>query len=323
VHFNVRRKRTWFGGRHILKAVDGITFSVSPGETLGVVGESGCGKSTLARAILGFVPIAAGRIALLGHELTAVDPKTLRRLRREMQIVFQDPLASLDPRMTAGQIVGEPLRTFEPSLSRRAIERRAEAMLGRVGIPPDQINRYPHELSGGQCQRIGIARALILAPRLIVCDEPVSALDVSIRGQIVNLLMDIQRDMGLALIFIAHDLRVVRHISQRIMVMYLGRLAELAGRDALYSRPRHPYTQALLAAAPNSGSAATRIRHAILFEAEPPSPLAPPSGCAFRTRCPYAVARCAREVPLPRPVGENLVACHRAEEIAASSTPAR
>jgi oligopeptide/dipeptide ABC transporter ATP-binding protein len=295
-----------------LKAVDGVNLELRPGETLGVVGESGCGKSTLARAVLRLVPPTTGRVTLLGEDITTKDKKAMRVHRRDMQVIFQDPLASLNPRMSVGDIVAEPLWTHFPSMPRREVRRKVEAMLGRVGLGPEHLNRYPHEFSGGQCQRIGIARALVLEPRLVICDEPVSALDVSIQAQIVNLLMDLQAEMGLSLIFIAHDLAVVRHISHRIMVMYLGRIAEVADRVTLYERPLHPYTQALIRAVPIPDPAKERNKAFAPLHGDLPSPLNPPSGCAFRTRCPIAVDRCAAVTPLLRPVGEHLVACHRA-----------
>lgn len=291
----------------MLKAVDGISFDLSPGETLGIVGESGCGKSTLARAILGLVPLADGTVALDGRGLDTGDEN--RWWRRDIQVIFQDPLASLNPRMTVGEIVAEPLETLIPDLPRREMQSRVVSMLERVGLSAGQANRYPHEFSGGQCQRIGIARALVSEPRVVLCDEPVSALDVSIQAQIINLLSDLQEEMGLALLFIAHDLAVVRHISHRVMVMYLGRAAESADAETLYSVPLHPYTRALMAAVPvpEPGHRAADVQ---VVRGDVPSPLAPPSGCAFRTRCPMAVARCAEETPRLRKVGETAVACH-------------
>jgi oligopeptide transport system ATP-binding protein len=291
----------------MLKAVDGISFDLSPGETLGVVGESGCGKSTLARAILGLVPLARGSVSLDGRRLDSEDEN--RWWRRDIQVIFQDPLASLNPRMTVGEIVAEPLETLMPELSRQEMKDRVVSMLERVGLSAGQSNRYPHEFSGGQCQRIGIARALVSEPRVVLCDEPVSALDVSIQAQIINLLTDLQKEMDLALLFIAHDLAVVRHISHRVMVMYLGRVAESADAETLYSEPLHPYTRALMAAVPvpEPGRRADDVQ---VVRGDVPSPLAPPSGCAFRTRCPMAVARCADETPRLRQVGGAAVACH-------------
>jgi len=295
-----------------LKAVDGVAFSLLPGETLGVVGESGCGKSTLARAVLRLVPATTGRIALLGRDITTEDKRAMRVHRRHMQVIFQDPLASLNPRMTVGDIVAEPLWTHHPRMAREEVRQRVTRMLTRVGLGPELFNRYPHEFSGGQCQRIGIARALVLEPELIVCDEPVSALDVSIQAQIVNLLMDVQAEMNLALVFIAHDLAVVRHISHRILVMYLGRVVEVADRVSLYQRPLHPYTQALIRSVPIPDPDLERNRPHAPLPGDLPSPVDPPSGCAFRTRCPRAVPRCAAEVPVLRRLGDSLVACHEA-----------
>ncbi len=299
-----------------LKAVDGVSFALAPGETLGIVGESGCGKSTLGRAILRLIEPTAGRVVWLGEDLAALGPQALRRHRRALQIVFQDPLAALDPRMTIGDIIAEPLSTHEPGLGRAAIRARVQDMLARTGLSPQMLNRYPHEFSGGQCQRIGVARAMILKPRLIVCDEPVSALDVSIQAQIINLLMRLQREFGLALLFISHDLAVVRHISHRILVLYLGRMMELAGRDALYAGPRHPYTKALISAVPIPDPKIERQKQRLVLAGDLPSPLAPPSGCVFRTRCPLAIRRCAEEVPAIEELAPgHQVACHRWRDV--------
>jgi peptide/nickel transport system ATP-binding protein len=311
VHFRLAPE-TMFAKARVLKAVNGLELALRPGETLGVVGESGCGKSTLARAVLQLVPATTGRVTLLGEDITGKDKKSMRIHRRDMQVVFQDPLASLNPRMTVGNIVAEPLWTHFPSMPRREVRQKVEAMLGRVGLGPEHVNRYPHEFSGGQCQRIGIARALVLEPRLVICDEPVSALDVSIQAQIVNLLMDLQAEMNLALVFIAHDLAVVRHISHRIMVMYLGRVVEVADRVTLYERPMHPYTQALIRAVPIPDPELERNKPHAPLQGDLPSPVDPPSGCAFRTRCPIAIDRCATETPELRQVGAHWVACHRA-----------
>jgi len=299
-----------------LKAVDGVSFALAQGETLGVVGESGCGKSTLGRAILRLIEPTAGRVVWLGEDLAALAPEALRRRRRAMQIVFQDPLASLNPRMTVGDIVAEPLITHEPGLSRAEVRARVADMMAKTGLSPQMINRYPHEFSGGQCQRIGVARAMILDPRLIVCDEPVSALDVSIQAQIINLLMRLQREFGLSLLFISHDLSVVRHISHRILVLYLGRMMEVASRDALYSNPRHPYTRALISAVPIPDPRLERQKPRLVLKGDLPSPLDPPSGCVFRTRCPLAIQRCADEVPAIEHIAPgHRVACHRWREV--------
>ncbi|GIK98746.1 MAG: ABC transporter ATP-binding protein [Alphaproteobacteria bacterium] len=298
-----------------LKAVDGVSFELRPGETLGLVGESGCGKSTLGRAVLRLLPMTKGRVVWLGRNLRELSTEEMRRQRREMQVIFQDPLASLNPRMTVGEIIAEPLKTFEPGLGKAETKRRVQAMMARVGLLPQQVNRYPHEFSGGQCQRIGIARAMINGPKLIVCDEPVSALDVSIQAQIVNLLMDLQRETGMALIFISHNLAVVRHISHRIMVLYLGKVVELADRDELYRNPRHPYTQALISAVPIPDPDLERARRRMVLTGDLPSPLAPPSGCPFRTRCPKATEICAQEMPPLLPIGPgHQVACHHWDE---------
>ncbi|MBM3573148.1 MAG: ATP-binding cassette domain-containing protein [Alphaproteobacteria bacterium] len=311
VHFSVRTGGLW-GGWRDLKAVDGVNFDLAAGETLGIVGESGCGKSTLGRAILRLIPTTDGRAVWLGRDLMALDDDAMRQCRRDLQIVFQDPLAALDPRMTVGDIVAEPLVTFHPEQASAECRGQVEAMLARVGLAPEMINRYPHEFSGGQCQRIGIARAMILRPKLIVCDEPVSALDVSIQAQIINLLMALQREFGLAVIFISHNLSVVRHISHRVLVLYLGRAVEIAPREALFARPRHPYTQALMAAAPIPDPRRERAKPRLVLEGDPPSPLDPPSGCAFRTRCAQATDLCARLAPALDAVDgpEHSVACH-------------
>ena len=311
VHFKLAPE-TLLGRARTLKAVDGVSLALHPGETLGVVGESGCGKSTLARAVLRLVPPTAGRVTLLGEDITSLDKKAMRPHRHDMQVIFQDPLASLNPRMTVGDIVAEPLQTHFPAMRRAEVRSKVDAMLERVGLGPEHFNRYPHEFSGGQCQRIGIARALVLEPKLVICDEPVSALDVSIQAQIVNLLMDLQAEMNLSLVFIAHDLAVVRHISHRIMVMYLGRVAEIADRVALYERPLHPYTRALIGAVPIPDPAKERAKAYTPLQGDLPSPVNPPSGCAFRTRCPIAEPRCAAEMPPLRRVGDHLVACHLA-----------
>jgi len=300
-----------------LRAVDGISFELHPGETLGVVGESGSGKSTLARAILGLITPDRGRVMWRGEELTGLGEEELRQKRKELQIVFQDPVASLDPRMTAGDIISEPLWTFYPNMARLQVEERTRGMMKVVGLLPNQINRYPHELSGGQCQRIGIARSLVLNPRLLVCDEPVSALDVSIQAQIINLLQDLQKKLGLALIFIAHDLSVVRHISDRVMVMYMGQAMEVSEKSSLYQRPLHPYTNALMKSVsipdPRLAAAARQDRW---LTGDMPSPYDRPKGCIFHNRCPYRVKRCEADVPaLRRMENRDWVACHRAEEL--------
>ena len=316
VHFPVMGSGLW-SHRLVLKAVDGVDFNLKSGETLGIVGESGCGKSTLVRAILHLVPPTSGRVCLLGQALTDLPGPDLRMLRKEMTIIFQDPLASLNPRMTVGNIVSEPLWTHRPELSGQAVRKEVMEVLQRVGLGSEGLNRYPHEFSGGQCQRIGIARALVLKPRLILCDEPVSALDVPIQNQIIRLLLDLQGELRLALIFIAHDLAVVRHISHRIAVMYLGQFVEVASSADLYERPLHPYTRALISAAPIPDPDKERARVKELLSGDLPSPISPPSGCRFRGRCLHAVQKCAAEVPTLRAIGPNFVACHRAEELSA------
>ncbi|MCV2874336.1 ATP-binding cassette domain-containing protein [Defluviimonas sp. WL0050] len=293
----------------LLHAVSGVNFELFPGETLGIVGESGCGKSTLARALIQMVPGTGKAIWQGKTDLLALSRREMLKYRADIQMVFQDPLASLNPRMTVGQIIAEPLKTHKPDLSGEEVKTRVKKMMDRVGLLPNQINRYPHEFSGGQCQRIGIARALIVEPKLLICDEPVSALDVSIQAQVINLLAELQRDLGLAMIFIAHDLSVVKHISDRVMVLYLGREMEMATSRDLYADPQHPYTQALLSAVPIPDPAAERQKVMIPLDGDLPSPLAPPSGCVFRTRCPRAEARCAEKVP-EFTHGAHGVACH-------------
>ena len=314
VSFGVQGSGLW-GRRREVRAVDGVALTLAPGETLGIVGESGCGKSTLARAILKLVPVTAGRVRVMGKWLDELDKSGMRAMRSEVQVIFQDPLASLNPRMTVGDIVSEPLWTHHPELDKGAVRKRVIDVLKRVGLGGRELNRYPHEFSGGQCQRIGIARALVLEPKLIICDEPVSALDVSIQAQIVNLLMDLQDDFGMSLIFIAHDLAVVRHISHRVMVMYLGMAVEVASRDDLYERPSHPYTRALISSVPIPDPDKERDRKRELLSGDLPSPMEPPSGCRFRTRCRFAQQRCADEVPELRRVAASRVACHFAEQL--------
>ena len=295
----------------VLKAVDKVSFELSSGETLGIVGESGCGKSTLARGILGLVPVTGGNVRLEQKQLGGLSAKAMRRIRQQIQIVFQDPLASLDPRMTVREIIAEPLQALRPDLAKKDHHALVRQMMERVGLLPNQINRYPHEFSGGQCQRIGIARALIPSPRVLICDEPVSALDVSIQAQIINLLMDLQQEMGLSMMFIAHDLSVVKQISHRIMVMYLGKIVEIADRDSLYRHPRHPYTRALINAIPIPDPEIERAKQRDHLQGDLPSPIAPPSGCTFRTRCPRATNLCAEQIPatVEQAPGHH-VACH-------------
>jgi peptide/nickel transport system ATP-binding protein len=281
VHFPIRTGGLFFGTYKQLRAVDGVSFSLREGETLGVVGESGCGKSTLARAVLKLLPSTAGTVVWCGRDLNAAAQSELRGLRKELQIVFQDPLASLDPRMTIGESIAEPLRSLEPDLSRAEVTKRVAAMMEKVGLDPNWINRYPHEFSGGQNQRVGIARAMVLSPRLIVCDEAVSALDVSIQAQIIDLILALQAEFGLSMIFISHDLSVVRQVSHRVMVLYLGRVVEIASRDAIYKDPRHPYTTALISAVPIPDPRAERAKTRRPLPGELPSPLDTRSSLTF------------------------------------------
>jgi peptide/nickel transport system ATP-binding protein/oligopeptide transport system ATP-binding protein len=288
-------------------AVDGVSFAIAPGETLGLVGESGCGKSTVARTVMRLIEPTGGTIRLGGTDVSALSRAEMRPFRRQMQMIFQDPFSSLNPRMTAGQIVAEPLIVHGVAHG-RAAEERAAALFAQVGLRTAQLRNFPHQFSGGQRQRISIARALALGPKLIVADEPVSALDVSIQAQVINLLGDLQKAQGLSYLFIAHDLAVVEHISHRVAVMYLGRIVEIADKATLFRAPLHPYTEALLAAVPVPDPRLKRPRR--LLQGDVPSPLRPPPGCAFHTRCPIAEARCKVEAPVLRDVGGQAVACH-------------
>jgi len=300
------------GGR-TLYAVDGVSFALGEGETLGLVGESGSGKSTAGKCILKLLEPTAGRIALRGEDITALSPAAMRPYRRAMQVIFQDPYASLNPRLSAGAIVGEPLENYEP-LAKSERDERVAALFRRVGLTPEQMRRYPHEFSGGQRQRLGIARALALKPALIIADEPVSALDVSVQAQVINLLMDLQDEYRLSYLFIAHDLAVVEHISHRVAVMYLGKLVELAPTEALFTHPRHPYTEALLSAVPKPTPRAKKTR--IILKGDLPSPASPPAGCRFHTRCPYAFERCRIEEPaFEEKAPGHWAACHLQEMV--------
>ena len=291
-----------------VKAVDGVSFDIYRGETLGLVGESGCGKSTTGRAILRLYDPTDGSIVLNGQDVTTLDGNALRDLRPEMQMIFQDPQACLNPRMTVSDIIAEPLDEHRPEMSKQEKQAKVKELLGQVGMNPDFANRYPHEFSGGQRQRIGIARALALNPKFIVCDEPIAALDVSIQAQVVNLLEDLQQQLGLTYLFISHDLSMVRHIADRVAVMYLGKVIELANRDALYDDPKHPYTKALLSAVP---TVEDTQRERIILQGDVPSPANPPKGCNFCTRCPVAEARCRTEEPEWREVAPGrFAACH-------------
>ena len=295
-----------------VQALEAVSFSLAAGRTLAVVGESGCGKSTLARQVTMLETPTSGRLRLAGDDIADADAAKRKALRRTVQMVFQNPFASLNPRKKIGQALEEPL-VINTTLAAADRADRARAMLARVGLRPEHYARYPHMFSGGQRQRVAIARALMLEPKVVVADEPVSALDVSIQAQVLNLLMDLQQEMRIAYLFISHNLQVVRHIADTVAVMYLGRIVEYAPKAIVFARPAHPYTRALLASTPVLDAKARRER--VALRGELPSPLAPPSGCPFHTRCPYAVPRCTSEAPLLAPLGEALVACHRAAEI--------
>ena len=307
VHFPV--SGGFLAKKQVVKAVDGVDFEIAPGETFGLVGESGCGKSTTGRALVKIYDPTEGQVIFEGEDNTKIKGAKLKEFRRDMQMIFQDPYASLNPRMTVGEIIREPMDIHGVYDTKEEREKRVRELLEIVGLKPDHIRRYPHEFSGGQRQRIGIARTLALNPKFIVCDEPISALDVSIQAQVINLLEKIQNEMGIAYLFIAHDLSMVKHISDRIGVMYLGNMVEIGDADDIYHEPLHPYTQALLSSVPIPDPKVARNKKRIVLEGELPSPINPPSGCVFRTRCPKATERCAQEKPALKTVGNRQVAC--------------
>ncbi|MGB1238206.1 MAG: ABC transporter ATP-binding protein [Pseudomonadales bacterium] len=304
----------FFSPQQSLRAVSGVSFEVCAGETVGVVGESGCGKSSLGRALIKLVASSQGKITWRGRRIDQLPEREFRDIRRDLQMIFQDPLASLNPRMTVASIIAEPLQVFLDAQSREEVRERVLKVMDAVGLPARLQNRFPHEFSGGQAQRIGIARAIVSNPKFIVCDEPVSALDVSIQAQIINLLMKLKKEMGLTLLFISHDLAVVHHLADKILVLYLGKVVEFGDAKLLSEQPLHPYTQMLYSAMPIADPIKARRQRRVKPVGEPPSPLNPPSGCVFHTRCPQAVERCKREIPALRPLHGREIACHLIEE---------
>ena len=312
-HFDVTKGL--FSKKQIVKAVDGVSFEIHKGETFGLVGESGCGKSTLGRTIVKLYEPTSGKIEYKGKDITQLKGKDLKNFRKSVQMIFQDPYASLNPRMTVGEIIREAMDIHEIYSTRKQREERVVELLQIVGLKPDHIRRYPHEFSGGQRQRISIARTLALNPEFIICDEPISALDVSIQAQIINLLKNIQQEMGISYLFVAHDLSMVKHISDRIGVMYLGHMVEVGDSSELYHNPMHPYTKALLSAVPIPDPVVGKAKKRIVLQGELPSPLNPPSGCTFRTRCPYATDRCAAEKPQPVMINNRQVSCFQFDSL--------
>lgn len=307
-------KKSWYKPGQVVHAVDNISFDVYTGEVLGIVGESGCGKSSLARSLVALNDITSGNVVFMGKEnLAQISAKCWHEVRKDIQFIFQDPVASLNPRMTVAEIIAEPLKVYSPHLKEAQVMEKVIAMMELVGLSANQINRYPQEFSGGQCQRIGIARALVLEPKLIICDESVSALDVSIKSQIINLLKELQKKLKLTVLFISHDLSVVKHICDRVLVMYLGNIMELSTKDTLYTTPHHPYTQALLSAVPIANPRLEREKKIKLLDGDMPSPINPPLGCVFSTRCPLADDACRASRPQPRYLADGaLVACFKA-----------